>query len=255
MLKLMIVEDEEIIREGLRECLDWRKLGCEIAAEAEDGAEALAKARMYAPDIVLTDIVMAGMNGLDFIARLREERPDPPPQVILISAHENVAYMKSAFKLDAVDYLLKPFDLGELEQAVRKAAARCRADRAEAQPDMPPWEEGPDEEDTGARRTVRLIRELIRKRYAEDLTLPDIAKEVYLSPNYMAAMFKKETGETVNDYMTRVRIERAKRLLLDPALSVTDVADAVGYRDSNYFSKLFKKMTGYSPKEYRESRA
>lgn len=256
MLKLMIVEDEEIIREGLRECLDWKYLGCEIVAEAEDGAEALEKARRWKPDIILTDVVMSGMNGIDFVTKLREEESEEMAKVVMISAHENVGYMKAAFKLEAIDYLLKPFDIMELEQVIRKVVARCEEERAYY--NMADKKNEQDEKAEGQvditsmRKIIRMVLDVIQRRFTEDLTLQQIADEVYLSPNYLAVLFKRETGDTVNEYVTRLRIEKAKELLHEPHRLVADISEAVGYKDSTYFAKLFKKATGSSPKEFRE---
>jgi two-component system response regulator YesN len=100
-------------------------------------------------------------------------------------------------------------------------------------------------------RAVRSAKEFIAHWYMDHLTLKDIADKVYLTPTYLAALFKKETGLTINEYLTQIRIERAKELLRDIGLSIQDVSEAVGYQDSRYFSRLFKNMTGGTPAWYR----
>ncbi|MNI60178.1 Transcriptional activator NphR [compost metagenome] len=103
-----------------------------------------------------------------------------------------------------------------------------------------------------ASETIARVRRLIESRYAENLTVADIAAGVYLSPTYVRLLFKQETGETLFEYLTKVRIEQAKLLLKDPQNKFYEVCYAVGYTDPSHFSKLFKKMTGYTPSAYRE---
>lgn len=103
-----------------------------------------------------------------------------------------------------------------------------------------------------ASEVIERVRALIGGRYAENLTVSDIAEGVYLSPTYIRLLFKQETGETLFEYLTKVRIEKAKHLLRDPHNKFYEVCYAVGYSDPSHFSKLFKKMTGYTPSAYRE---
>lgn len=98
---------------------------------------------------------------------------------------------------------------------------------------------------------IERIRSVLETRYAENVTVVDIAKEVYMTKTYVCLLFKQETGETIHEALTKVRIERAKELLLDPRNKFYDVSYAVGYADPSYFSKLFKKYTGETPSSYR----
>lgn len=103
-----------------------------------------------------------------------------------------------------------------------------------------------------AKNVIERIYSLIDKRYAENLQVSDIASEVYLSTTYLCLLFKQETGETLNEYMTRVRVDKAKELMKDPSNKFYEVCYAVGYSDPSYFSKIFKKYTGFSPSSYRD---
>ncbi|MFF2887267.1 response regulator [Paenibacillus sp. NPDC057967] len=93
----------------------------------------------------------------------------------------------------------------------------------------------------------------IDQHYDQELSLQILSEHVHLSKNYLANLFKKETGEGVIDYITRVRIDRAKSLLRGTELRSGEISQRVGIPDSKYFSKLFKKMTGVTPSEYREA--
>ncbi|RAV04139.1 response regulator [Paenibacillus sp. YN15] len=99
---------------------------------------------------------------------------------------------------------------------------------------------------------IERIHRLIQERYAENLTVVDIAEGVYLSPTYVSLLYKQETGKTLFEYLTKVRIDKAKELLQDPRNKFYEVCHAVGYADPSHFSKLFKKMTGYTPSAYRD---
>ncbi|TBL74558.1 response regulator [Paenibacillus thalictri] len=505
MYSLLIVEDEEIIREGMKYCLDWAALGIGTIMEASDGESALAIAKEAKPDLVLTDVVMSVMDGIEFVARLRRDIQDKHIHVIMISGHENVDYIKSALKLQVVDYVLKPFHTEELEHVVRKAMEAIADEREKAarlselekavtvtrsmikerfmqdvlfgsdisltdtyrelldewlpqrgayrafymegvrsaeaaerlrqqlpvlgmlplnegvyggvisSEEMRPFaclegmatriglgsrveqldavhlsfqharlalvertreaelaephaalqivpyeaklldrerllveagqceeaiirqlEAGDREQLAGTvrryvevclafggeglpylqafgsmllirtkqhyavllekqeprrleqalelvrsarspfelealinsaldemgdivrskpeqRKLVRAVTDYVEQSLREELTLAHIAARVHLSPNYLAHLFKKETGTTLNDYVTSVRMEEAKRLLREePGLLVLELAERVGYADSKYFTRLFKREVGINPSEYRE---
>ncbi|GGD82915.1 DNA-binding response regulator [Paenibacillus nasutitermitis] len=248
MLSMVIVDDEDIIREGLRDFVDWSVMGIRITGEAGNGREALQKIRELKPDILLTDVVMPGMNGLELIQVIREEAH--PVEIVVLSAFENFQYIKSALKYDAVDYLVKPFNQIELEQVMDKVVLQVKRDKliAEFIPEQTLAAGGRTREGRISQEIVKLIE----RRYMEKLSIQDIANEICLSINHMASVFKKETGDTVVDYLTKVRMMHAKRMLRDPSYKIYEIADGTGYADANYFAKVFKKYSGLSPKEYRD---
>ncbi|UKS30987.1 response regulator [Paenibacillus sp. HWE-109] len=498
MYSLLIVEDEELIRKGMRHCLDWSGYQIDKVEEADNGQLGLDMAIQMRPDIVITDVVMAEMDGIEFVRRLRQEITDKPIWVIIISGHEDVDYIRSALKLQVVDFLLKPFHTEELEEVLRKVIRACEDERKqnahvayleqrngqsqsivrerflqdlcyrqvsdeeialymeflgesfsdygsyravfiesdkaqshveEALRSMAPmvavfpidrgayggivFDTGPEwlpqaglriglgcgvmrladlhrsfqqarvsllflpetmgegtvlayqaevagdmqevllsdmalqesmilaamengdrdalhaalevyfelvlrldrtkldylrafssmlliqirrhfavlgersalitaaleqisvvsdiqglrqlmmqtlaeltviiNDKPDQRKVVRLIHSYIQSAFREELTLAQIAAQVHLSPNYLASVFKKETGITVNAYITDVRLAEAKRLLQsDRQLLIHDLAEQVGYKDSKYFTKLFKRECGMNPSEYRE---
>lgn len=98
---------------------------------------------------------------------------------------------------------------------------------------------------------IRKIKAIIASRYMESLTVGRIAEQVFLSPNYISLIFKKETGESVTEYLTKVRMEAAKKLLKDEDLKIVDISEMVGYENATYFSTVFKKYTGLHPQKYR----
>ena len=98
---------------------------------------------------------------------------------------------------------------------------------------------------------VSEARQYIEKNFAKDISLDDVAGSVDVSPYYFTRMFKEETGETFIEYLTKLRINRAKELIRDPLMTIGEIGQAVGYADPNYFSRIFKKTTGMTPSEFR----
>ena len=137
-----------------------------------------------------------------------------------------------------IDALEKIFSFGELHQKlVRKTEAFFQAVDNTAEENS----------------TIFMIKDYISQKYMnETLSVKDISDHVFLSTSYVCTFFKNETGQTLNQYLTEFRMEKAKQLLSDPRYKIADISSQVGYSDGNYFGKSFKKYTGFSPSEYRE---
>ncbi|MBD2846302.1 response regulator [Paenibacillus sp. IB182496] len=127
MEKLIIVDDERSTRRGLRVCMDWAKYGIEVAGEAENGRKGLELAEALQPDIVLTDVRMPVMDGIEMTGRLRALLPEV--KVVFVSGYDEVDYLKTAMKMDAVDYILKPVHLPELTEVVEKIVTLTHRER------------------------------------------------------------------------------------------------------------------------------
>lgn len=128
MVKLIIVDDEDITREGLIEFIQWDKLGVEIVGDAADGVEALELAKKKNPDILLCDVRMPRMDGIALANNVKELFPDC--KIIFLSGYSDVEYLKSAIRLKAVDYVEKPVDLKELEELISKTVGQCLDEKA-----------------------------------------------------------------------------------------------------------------------------
>ncbi|WP_256873809.1 response regulator [Paenibacillus kribbensis] len=125
--RVLIADDEPIIREGIRDCVDWTALGMEVADEAEDGEEALELAVRLGIDILLVDMNMPIMDGIELIRRLREERPEC--RYLIISGHDEFAYAQEAVRLGVEDYILKPVDAEQLHAALSRLSQRLGEER------------------------------------------------------------------------------------------------------------------------------
>ena len=244
MLKVLIVEDEEMIRKGIVLTVDWAALDCVVVGEATNGVQGLEAARRLEPSLIITDLKMPQMDGIEMLTALRAE--GCTAYVIILTAYDNFAYAQSALRLGAADYLLKPFHDGDLENAVTRIQQR-RQPAAEATP-------------IGAARKgdkskyVLEAMDYISKHYNEpDISVGTVAQSLNISEGYLSHTFKKETDYTLLNYLTRYRIHKAMELLKDCRVKVYEVAEQVGYRDIAYFSATFKKYAGISPSEYQLS--
>lgn len=397
MWKLLIADDEPRIRSGLRKSLSWEAKGIEVAAEAENGLEALEIARSIRPDLMFVDIHMPFLNGLDLIERLKTELPEC--LVIVISGHDEFAFAQRAVRLNVFDYVLKPVQKAELDAVVDKAVADLQKERVEqkhvewmssklesssmvlreefmrnwltgllspqkieeeraffhlhyqgkiglmlvkplgkitlnapnkiwdppllefavknvlsemlqAAPstvvfslskgvicavtpvnDMSRWMSFQPELEKAITsylgvstlsvqavvdhieelplQTVSLQAELndansltpivmMTKKYLEtyyykeDLSLSEVADSMNVNANYLSKLLKKELGKSFVDCLTDIRIKKAIQYLNDPTSKMYEIAEKVGYHTQHYFSHTFKKMTGFSPMEYRK---
>ena len=250
MLKVLVVEDEEMIRKGIVLAVDWAALDCVVVGEASNGAQALEAVERYDPSLIITDLKMPVMDGLEMLRQLRERGNNA--FVIILTAYDSFSYAQTALRLWAVDFLLKPFHDGELEQAVTRL--KQRMDRAgqggEKGPAPLPL---PELKKGDKSKYVLEAMAYIGEHYHEpNIGVAAIAQHLGISEGHLSHTFKKETDYTLLNYLTRYRIHRAMELLRDCRLKVYEVAEQVGYRDIAYFSATFKKLVGMSPSEYQD---
>ena len=250
MLKALVVEDEEMIRKGIVLAVDWAALDCVVVGEASNGAQALEAVERYDPSLIITDLKMPVMDGLEMLRQLRERGNNA--FVIILTAYDSFSYAQTALRLGAVDFLLKPFHDGELEQAVTRL--KQRMDRAgqggEKGPAPLPL---PELKKGDKSKYVLEAMAYIGEHYHEpNIGVAAIAQHLGISEGHLSHTFKKETDYTLLNYLTRYRIHRAMELLRDCRLKVYEVAEQVGYRDIAYFSATFKKLVGMSPSEYQD---
>ena len=286
MHRVLGVEDEEMSRKGIVLTVDWKALDCEVAGEAANGEEGLAAAERLKPDIIITDLKMPKMDGIAMLTELRKR--GCTSKVIILTAYNSFSYARSALRLGAVDFLLKPYHDGELEEAIlrlrelypeddaEEAAGEAAAGSGAADPGASGTAVGtvsgsageagaggagkaedalpvPELWDGQGSRYVRQAVAYIREHYSDpDICVSEIAGALGISEGHLSHMFKKETGGTILFWMTRCRIREAIRLLKEGRMKIYEVAEAAGYRDIAYFSSTFKRVTGHSPSEYQK---
>ena len=252
MYRVLLVDDEQIILDGLSRVVPWGKMGCAVAGTASNGEEGLRLVRSLKPDILMTDIRMPNMDGLSMIAALRSEFPRL--QIAVLTAFRDFEYAQTALNLGVCRYLLKPSKLDELYEAVRVMTERLDAlppAPADAEPEEDPASAG----NTAGNYIVRQALDYMRAHCAEHLSLADVAEQVYVSQWHLSKLINRYAGQSFFDLLGRMRVERAKALLADPSLRVHAIAEQVGYGDVAHFSKSFKRIEGMTPGEYRDGLA
>lgn len=253
MYKVLIVEDEDIMRKGLMFMPRWQEVDCIVVGEAVNGQDGLEKIQKYQPDIVIADINMPVMDGLEMLERsIHKYGYD----AIIVSSYEEFEYARKGISLGVTEYLLKPIDYAKLYEAIRKIQAKRNADtsiqNAIRQIDVEKKKLGllDSEKKKTGNRYVDLMLETIHERYPERLALADISEACGMSCTYLNVKFKNETGYTFNDYLNRYRIQKAVDLLRKNQYKVYEIADRVGFSDYKYFIKVFKKYIGCSPARF-----
>lgn len=234
MYRVLIVDDDPMILDGLCARPEWNAMGFEVAGCAEDGREALEWLAHNRADLVVTDIVMCNMSGLE-LARTLWER-GYPARVVLLSAHGEFDYARQGIAYGVAAYLLKPVRHEELLTVLNETASALenrREDRGA------PIE---DDEDEGL---VLRVERYVRAHIAEELSVGRVAEAMHYSERHFRRQFQKEARCQISDFMTRVRIARARELLSD-GLSCEETARAVGYSGERYFKKVFHEITGES---------
>lgn len=245
MLKVLVVDDESTVRRGIILGVDWAAMGCLVAGEAASGLEGLAAVERYNPGLIITDVRMPKMDGIEMLTALREK--GCRAHVILLTAYSDFSYARSALQLGADDYLLKPFRDQELVAAIERVRRKSQQATGQALADTLPLSKGDKS------KYVLQAMNYIAEHYRDaDISITTISRDLGVSEGHLSHVFKKETSYTIIGYLTQFRIHTAMNLLRDCRRKVYEVAEEVGYRDVTYFSSTFKKLTGMSPSEYQD---
>lgn len=237
MFKIAVIDDNRAMAEMIATTIRWGDIDCTICGTAYDGVRGRTLIQKEKPEIIIADIRMPGLDGLEMIRAAQAS--DPKAKVIFISAYDDFSYAQEAVRLHAYEYLLKPFDNTKLVESVRRAVSELRG------------EELPASEELSANET--LIKRILHyvDTHPEHPTLQEISDHFGFSASYISSLVKKETGENYIDWVVRSRMNKAKRLLKDPKYRIEEVAYAVGYKNYISFYQMFVKYEGISPRDYR----
>ena len=238
-LRVLLVDDEIMIREGFKRLFDWQAHGCEVVGEAGDGMEALTQIDTLHPDIVIMDINIPIMNGLKVIQLSRIKHPNTA--FVIVSGYDDFSYCREALRLQITDYILKPVNYEEFGSCIDNMKISLFERRVSAAEEPEKQEE----------RTITGLTRYLQEHLAEEISLSVLAEEFHLNPQYISQLFKSEIGVNFLAYLTNIRMEKAKKLLLTTSLSIAEVAEQSGYGDYRVFTKVFKKSEGVTPSQYR----
>ena len=231
-LNVLLVDDEIIIRQGFIKLFDWQAHDCQVIGQASDGLEALSKIDELKPDIVIMDINIPIMNGLKVIELSRIKHPDTA--FVIVSGYDDFSYCRQALKLKITDYILKPVNYEEFGNCIDNLKISL-------------FESKKENKD----RMIVSITKYLQNHLQEDVSLNVLAQEFHLNAQYISQLFKSEIGVGFLTYLTNIRIEHAKKLLLSTDDAISDISDQCGYNDYRVFTKVFKKKEGITPSQFR----
>ncbi len=243
----MVVDDEPRMLEGWKTMIKWNAYGYELCAAASDGEEALKMAAAVQPDLIFTDIRMPGIDGLDLIRKLRERRhPGPAPRIVIMSGYPEFEYVKRAMPYKIERYMLKPLIPEEIHGLLSELAACRHVPGPGAHADV----EAAGEFHGGA---VGRVIAYVKEHYRETIRISDLARLVGHHPVYLGQLFKQKTGYSIREYVHRLRIAEARRLLRQTDMKVASIAKQLGYQDAEAFVEKFKAMVSMPPSVYRSN--
>ena len=253
MYQILVAEDESLERKVLCKTLK-KHFGdlCQIH-EVKNGREAVEAFLIHRPQVAILDIEMPGVTGLEAARQIRES--GHPCMILFLTAFDKFSYAREAITLRALDYLLKPCQEQELILTVEEALHLY--DRLGANPEAVlrgDIADGAGEEELADRRMGQIrenIERYIREHYSTEISMQSVARAMNYSDAYFCKLFKQCFKVNFSAWLNEYRIDRAREMLQNTRLSVREVSTACGYSDANYFARVFKRVTGKTPSEYR----
>lgn len=250
-MRLLIADDEPLIRRGIKKLVNLSEIGIEEVYEADNGEETLQLFEQYHPEIVLLDINMPRVDGLTVAKEIKSLSPET--KIAMLTGYNYFDYAQKAIRVGVEDYILKPVSKKEITEIIAKLAHSYQEERKQ------------ETIQKVFQQKVEVIQENSKndyhsnmKRYMEEnytdsqFSLGVLAEKLNLSSGYLSILFKKTFGIPFQDYLLQLRMEKAKLLLLTTHLKNYEIAEQIGFEDVNYFSLKFKKYFQLSPKQYKE---
>ncbi len=242
MKTILLVDDERWVRKTLIWTIDQLNLPIQVVHECGNGLEALDWVKENDVDLILTDIRMPVMDGIQLVKEI--SALNKTLDVVVISVHDEFQFVQQALRSGVQDYLLKPIDEEELRVCFEKWLEKRKGigDNGDSVMD-----------DDLPASTIEKVLEYISKTSISQVNLKDAANHVHMNPSYLSQLFKQQLNKKFVDYVTEIKIQEGKKLLANTTLRMSEIAERLGYADVAYFSNNFKKITGFSPSDYRKS--
>ncbi len=254
MYRILIADDEPIERKVVQKILtdNFCEESFELL-EATNGQEALRIFETKDVQIAFLDIEMPGMNGLEAASQIRKRNTEC--KIVFLTAFDEFDYARKAISVQAMEYVLKPTSEEEIVAIVNDAIRSIR--KEERARFFPMYDVDGIENSVDKLENIRLsvVQEemfrYIHDHYGEGISLADAADQMNYSNVYFCKLFKQCFHKSFTTFLSEYRVEKAKDLLIDLSINVKDVGSKVGYPDSNYFTKVFRRVEGMTPSEYR----
>lgn len=240
MFNILLVDDESSTREALSSYFPWQEIGFNIVGQANNGKTALEfLSATPNVDIVLTDIQMPIMNGIELAKILYDQQSKI--QIVFISSYREFEYAQKAIELNVKNYILKPAKYHEL----LKVFERLHSELSQLAVTNTERAESPSEH-----IIIQQVKEYVRMQY-RSATLEEAARTVFLHPNYLSQMFKQKTDMNFSDYLIKIKMEEALKLLKSNQFKTYEISDMIGYSNPKNFTRSFKSYYGYPPSHVR----
>lgn len=237
-IKLLVVDDEVMVRSFIKMVVTKEKLPVSMLYEADNGSDAVLLVKKLKPHLVFMDIRIPDIDGIRAAEKILAD--NQRVSIVIISAYGEFEYARAAFRAGISDYLLKPVRPVDIAESVRRAAALEVVNTEQAEGDKKP-------------ELIRLMEEYINNNLDSQLYLKDMAHAVFMSPFHLSRTFKRITGQSIIGFIHEQRLAKAEELLLNTALSITEIAGKVGFNDTAYFATCFKNKIGVSPTQRRKA--
>lgn len=256
MYNVLLVDDEPRTMDALERNVDWRKCGIRKVFKARGMAEAIEYVNREKIEIMICDIEMPGGNGIQLLEWFRNSHRQI--NCIFLTCHPEFDYMRKAIQLRCYDYILKPIRYEEFMRVLSDLIGKMELSEGEVEMTAAKdW--GKNSPQTlmklsvsPEKRDVELeIKKYVREHLVDNITVSDIAEALHFNPQYLMRVFKKKTDMSIVEYITKTRLEMAQKILTETNLPIQEIAAMVGYSDYAYFTRVFKKETGYSPRHFR----
>ena len=242
MYRLLVVEDERELREGLSCFFPWEELGFTCIGTACNGDEALAILREQSVDVVITDIYMPECSGIDLVKKIRAI--DLKVRLVFLTAYRDFDFAMSAMEYGVSGYLIKPADFEQIAKVFSKIKLELDDER---QDDF-------KESESYNQKIINAVKEYVSNSY-RTATLEQAAKIAHMHPYYLSRFFKQKTGMNFTDFLMEIRMKRAGVLIMDFRYKLYEVSEEIGYANAKNFTRAFKKYYGMSPREYRDRKS
>lgn len=238
MWKVMIADDENYMLEAMENLIDWKKMDCQLVYKAGNGQEVLDQIKKNPPDIIITDIKMPLVNGIEVAKYVYDHMI--PAKVIILSAYAEFQYAQEAIKYDVCGYIIKTSMIEMLPGMIEKAIKKLSLPHQEG------WRENEEclPEDIFGR-----LQKYISEHYMDKLNLTQISQEIHANGSYLSRLYKMKTGQNLFDVINKMKLDKAKEYM-SQGKRIYEIARLVGYEDVSYFSRVFRKHEGCSPREY-----
>jgi YesN/AraC family two-component response regulator len=233
----MIADDEMYMLQALEKLIDWERLSCQLVYKASNGEELIEQIKNEVPDIVITDIKMPVINGLEVAKYIYDQML--PTKVIILSAYADFEYAQEAIQYDVCGYIVKTSAIEKLPGMLNKAISKLSGPVAM------------EKEEKYSEDIFGKLQKYITAHYMDKLTLTTIAEEIHANGSYLSRMYKVKTGQNLFDAINKMKLEKAKEYLAE-GKRVSEIAALVGFDDVSYFSRVFKKYENCSPRDYEK---